>query len=53
MQDILGRNLQDGDICVIHDTKQYTGLIIGVWDGNSIVGKDERRHPAKDIYIKS
>ena len=50
MQDILGRNLQDGDICVIHDTKQYTGLIIGVWDGNSIVGKDERRHPAKDIY---
>ena len=50
MKDILGRNLQDGDICVIHDTKQYTGLIIGVWDGNSIVGEDERRHPAGNVY---
>ena len=44
MKDILGRELQDGDICVGKGTgRNVIGMSIGVWYGNSIHSFPTRR----------
>lgn len=51
MKDILGRELQDGDICVGKGTgRNVIGMSIGVWYGNSMTDEDGCKRHMKDLF---
>jgi hypothetical protein len=51
MKDILGRELQDGDICVGKGTGcNVIGMSIGVWYGNSMTDEDGCKRHMKDLF---
>lgn len=51
MKDILGRELQDGDICVGKGTgRNVIGMSIGVWYGNSMTDEDGCKRHMRDVF---
>lgn len=51
MQDILGRKLQDGDICVGKGTgRNVIGMSIGVWYGNSMTDEYGCKRHMRDLF---
>ena len=51
MKDILGRELQDGDICVGKGTgRDVIGMSIGVWYGNSMTDEDGCKRHMRDLF---
>lgn len=51
MKDILGRELQDGNICVGKGTgRNVIGMSIGVWYGNSMTDEDGCKRHMRDLF---
>ena len=51
MQDILGRELQDSDICIGKGTgRNVIGMSIGVWYGNSMTDEDGCKRHMRDLF---
>lgn len=51
MKDILGRELQDGNICVGKGTgRNVIGMSIGVWYGNSMTDEDGCKRHMRDVF---
>lgn len=52
MQDILGREIHDGDICVGKGTGRYVkGMDVGIWDGNSIAFRGGGKRLMGDVFL--
>lgn len=52
MQDILGREIHNGDICVGKGTGRYVkGMDVGIWDGNSIAFRGGGKRLMGDVFL--
>ncbi|EXG87713.1 hypothetical protein K413DRAFT_4610 [Clostridium sp. ASBs410] len=52
MEDILGRKLHDGDVCVGKGTgRNVRGMDIGVWSGKSIAFKGGNKRSMGDVFL--
>ena len=52
MEDILGRELHDGDVCVGKGTgRNVRGMDIGIWSGKSIAFKGGNKQSMGDVFL--
>lgn len=52
MEDILGRELHDGDVCVGKGTgRNVRGMDIGIWSGKSIAFKGGNKRSMGDVFL--
>ena len=52
MEDILGRELHDGDVCVGKGTgRDVKGMDVGIWSGKSIAFKGGNKRSMGDVFL--
>lgn len=52
MEDILGRELHDGDVCIGKGTgRNVRGMDIGIWSGKSIAFKGGNKRSMGDVFL--